>query len=405
MTSQQPFSIYIHVPFCRQACSYCDFYFVTQQQLIPAYVEALVAQLNTELPAFMAALPGARLQSVYFGGGTPSRLPSTDIARILSAIDDVAGLSHATEITLEANPDDVNPAFLAAVRACGVHRLSMGIQSFEPELLAFMHRAHSSQDALRCLGDLEKAGFDRFSVDLIYGNPGQSEAMLNRDLKTLLQFAPPHVSAYALTIEPETRLGKARALGRLHDPDDALVARQMDIVAQTLSASGIHRYEVSNFARLGHEAIHNSAYWEHIPYLGLGPGAHSLLTQQHHEKPFSGGIRWDNPPDLRHFITHWTNPEHPKQSDSPSTLPPTNAEHLTPTQLAEERLLMALRTRKGITPHELTRLYRYTLNTAQIRRIETLRNHGFILSDDPLRLTPDGLRTADAIILDLVALN
>jgi putative oxygen-independent coproporphyrinogen III oxidase len=504
MMPTQPFSIYIHVPFCRQACSYCDFYFVTRQQLIPDYVQALITQTQRQLPEFVAALPGARLQSIYFGGGTPSRLPAHSIARILAAIDAIIPIADAREITLEANPDDVQVNFLAEVRDAGVNRLSMGVQTFDASLLKFMNRAHSAEDALRCLADVQRAGFDRYSVDLIYGNPGQSEAMLRRDLDTLLAFTPPHVSAYALTIEPGTRLGKAQALGRLAESDDTVVARHMDIVAETLSAAGIHRYEVSNFARAGHEAIHNSSYWEHVPYLGLGPGAHSLLLS--HE-PYTGvqdypktpppddsdpdphrphptaeefpksqqsrilaGYRWDNPADLKHYIATWSvsgktpeatpeatpdatpeatpdatpdatpevtpevtpeggqfsrtlpggspsgesSADHPQaefhthiREQSPYGHHPKRitdaAESLTKLQLAEERLLMALRTRKGIAPQDLEYEYGYVLNTAQKERIDTLRRQGLILTGDPLRLTPAGLRTADAIILDLVA--
>jgi len=427
----QPFSIYIHVPFCRQACSYCDFYFVTRQQLIPDYVQALITQTQRQLPEFVAALPGARLQSIYFGGGTPSRLPAESIARILATIDAIIPIADAHEITLEANPDDVQADFLAQVREAGVNRLSMGVQTFDASLLKFMNRAHSAEDALRCLADVQRAGFDRYSVDLIYGNPGQSEAMLRRDLDTLLAFNPPHVSAYALTIEPGTRLGKAQSLGRLREPDDAVVARHMDIVAETLSAAGIHRYEVSNFARARHEAIHNSSYWEHVPYLGLGPGAHSLLLRhetysaaEHYpviqpadtsnsvpKKQHPGaeqgptnqqsriltGYRWDNPADLKHYIATWSvSGHHPKRITDA-------AESLTKLQLAEERLLMALRTRKGIAPQQLEAQYGYVLNTPQKDRLDTLRRQGLILPDDPLRLTPAGLRTADAIILDLVA--
>ena len=408
MIPTQPFSIYIHVPFCRQACSYCDFYFVTRQQLIPDYVQALIAQTQRQLPEFVAALPGARLQSIYFGGGTPSRLPARSIARILAAIDAIVPIADAREITLEANPDDVQVDFLAEVRDAGVNRLSMGVQTFDASLLKFMNRAHSAEDALRCLADVQRAGFDRYSVDLIYGNPGQSEAMLRRDLDTLLAFNPPHVSAYALTIEPGTRLGKALALGRLTESDDAVVARHMDIVAETLSAAGIHRYEVSNFAQAGHEAIHNSSYWEHVPYLGLGPGAHSLLLSHEpypgvqddpksHQSRILAGYRWDNPADLKHYIANWSvSGHHPKRITDA-------AESLTKLQLAEERLLMALRTRKGIAPQQLEAQYGYVLNTAQKDRLVTLRREGLMLPDDPRRLTPAGLRTADAIILDLVA--
>ncbi|MCH8496231.1 MAG: radical SAM family heme chaperone HemW, partial [Balneolales bacterium] len=265
----QPYSIYIHVPFCKQACSYCDFYFVTRQQLIPDYVEALLQDISTSAPDFIEALSATglspRLESVYLGGGTPSRLPVADIERIMKAIERHHGTQYLKEVTIETNPDDVsNASYLHALKDAGITRLSMGIQSFDPDLLKFMNRAHSSEEARRSLELIQQTGFESYTVDLIYGNPGQSLRQLENDINTFLSFNPPHISAYALTIEPGTRLGKYAELGRLTESDDSDVAAHMKLVSEILGEHGLQRYEVSNFAREGHEAVHNSSYWEHV---------------------------------------------------------------------------------------------------------------------------------------------
>jgi oxygen-independent coproporphyrinogen III oxidase len=394
MPTPIPFTIYIHVPFCKQACSYCDFYFVTREKLLPDYVDALVNEIRNRLPVFIQELDQAGafspvLESVYFGGGTPSRLPIADISRILKEIGVHVSLSTAKEITMEANPDDVSSAYMSDLRSLGVDRLSMGIQTFNPDLLTFMHRAHSSEEALKSLELVHNTGFPTFTVDLIYGNPGQSLEMLKTDLDTLLSFNPPHISAYALTIEQNTRLGKAASNGHIQAADDEHVAQHMELVETTLASAGIHRYEVSNFARKGHEAIHNSAYWRHTPYLGLGPGAHSLLFPAA-KSPLTAR-RTSNPRDLKQYI------------DANGTPAPDENDTLDATALAEERILMGLRTREGITPDTLKSTYNYDLSSAQFDWILRMRTEGLMETDVPLRLTSKGYQTADAITLELIS--
>ena len=268
--------IYIHIPFCRQACSYCDFYFVTRDRLIPEFVDALVHEITAVPAGDGSPFPGDPVRTLYLGGGTPSRLPLSQFERIFNALYRHFDLSGLTECTVEVNPEDVTTEWLARVRDRGVTRLSMGIQSFQPELLEFMHRAHSAPEAHKALERVVYAGFTSFSVDLIYGCPGQTDAQLQDDLNQLLAYDPPHLSAYSLTIEPRTRLGKQAELGRLNPADDEMVARQSRLVRDVLGANGIHQYEISNYARHGHEAEHNSAYWRHENYLGMGPAAHSF---------------------------------------------------------------------------------------------------------------------------------
>jgi oxygen-independent coproporphyrinogen-3 oxidase len=366
--------IYLHIPFCRQACSYCDFYFVTKTDRISEFADALCAEIRSS--SF-----DAPVRTVYFGGGTPSRLPILDLARIIDTLVQRFDLSAIEEITLEANPDDVSASYLADLKSLGITRLSMGVQSFSEERLRFMNRAHNAEEAKKCLQLLNEAGFQTWTADLIYGNPGQSIDELNADIDALLSFDPPHVSAYALTIEPRTRLGKQRDLGKLIETDDAMVAAHMDVVAQRLSAAGLARYEVSNFAKPGHESKHNSRYWTHAPYLGLGPAAHS----------FDGVRRWSNVRDLGKYVA------------SGGLDVARDLETLTTTQMAEERLMMGLRTREGLTRTELRERYRYGLGAGQEGVIRSMVTQGWIDDDsERIRLTESGYALADAITLKII---
>lgn len=397
-TNSEIFTLYIHVPFCKQACSYCDFYFVTREKLLPEYTNALINEIRERGKLYRTELSShtsTSLHTIYFGGGTPSRLPIADIERIMQTIEDTFGLDKITEITMEVNPDDVSSKYLSDLKSLGINRLSMGIQTFDDHLLKFMHRAHDSKEALKSLELVKNAGFKDFTVDLIYGNPGQSLESLEKDIDILIDFEPPHISAYALTIEPNTRLGKAAKLGRISAPDDEDVARHMKLVNEKLSSAGINRYETSNFAREGHEAKHNSSYWEHIPYLGVGPGAHSLLTfpgeKLQHGSRLPGAKRWSNPRDLAKYIQHSGQPT-PDETDILNT-----------TELAEERLLMGLRTRKGVSTTELLERYNYSLNSHQREWVKKMRNEKLMHYADSLRLTDDAVATSDHIVLELIS--
>lgn len=367
--------IYLHIPFCRQACSYCDFYFVTKTDRISDYVDALCAEIRSS--SF-----DEPISTVYFGGGTPSRLPIPDLARIIDALHQRFDLSDVEEITLEANPDDIQPESLAGMKALGITRLSLGVQSFQPERLLFMNRAHSDEQAHQCLRWVNEAGFDTWTADLIYGNPGQSLDELDADIDALLSHQPPHVSAYALTIEPRTRLGKQLENGKLTEVDDSVVAAHMDRVSQRLTQAGLARYEVSNFAKPGHESKHNARYWTHTPYVGLGPAAHS----------FDGARRWSNVRDLAAYVA------------SGGLDVARDLETLTTTQMAEERLMMGLRTREGLSRTELRERYRYGLGTKQEGVVRTMVAQGWMDDDtERIRLTESGYALADAITLRIIS--
>lgn len=373
--------IYIHIPFCKQACSYCDFYFVTKSDQQSAFVNTLVKEINSKKESTFA---NEAVESIYFGGGTPSLLSIAEVEHILSAVKTTFELD-LKEVTIELNPDDVTKEYLAGLKDIGVNRVSMGVQTFDEELLRFMNRTHNADEALKCLELLETSEINVFTADLIYGNPGQSLEMLRNDLDTLLQFNPPHVSAYSLTIEPRTRLGKQLKLGRLIPAEDDLVEQHFELVEEMLNTQNIHRYEVSNFAQPESEAIHNSNYWEHKNYLGFGPGAHSFWWKEDEEQ----ALRWENKSDLSSYLN---------QKDFSQHAP----EFLDLHALAEERLMLALRTRKGIAIDELQQKYRYEFSENQRAYLDLKQSEHKLSLENTLRLTSSGLKIADAITLDLL---
>ncbi|MFP8490028.1 radical SAM family heme chaperone HemW [Gracilimonas sp. Q87] len=373
--------LYLHIPFCKQACSYCDFYFVTRQEYKQDFVDELIREIQSRKDSRFTIDP---IQTIYFGGGTPSLLTPSQVEAIMTAIDEVFDL-QAEEITLEMNPDDVTREFLSGVKSAGVNRASMGVQSFDTDLLNFMHRAHNSEEALRCLELLQSSDFNVFTVDLIYGNPGQSLDLLEKDIDTILQFDPPHISAYSLTVEPQTRLGKQVKLGRIIPPEDDTVALHFDLVINKLEEAGIMQYEVSNYAKLGKEAVHNSNYWSHVNYLGLGPGAHSFWW----DEDLSSAQRWSNKPDLRSYLkSDWEQPF--------------EAEFLDIHDLAEERLMLGLRTRTGVSIDELKNRYQYSFNPDQLQHLKHLEYDEKAILNENIQLTKKGLKIADAILLDIL---
>ena len=376
--------LYLHIPFCKQACSYCDFYFVTRHDRKQEFVDELIREIRSKKDTRFAQ---DVVQTIYFGGGTPSLLSPIQLEQILTAIDEVFQLD-VQECTLEMNPDDVSPEFLSELKSIGITRASMGVQSFDAELLEFMHRAHNREEALKSLEALANSEMNSFTVDLIYGNPGQTLEMLERDIDTLLSFNPPHISAYSLTIEPKTRLGKQLDLGRLIPQEDDEVARHIELVVSKLQTAGIERYEVSNFAKLGHEAKHNSAYWGHINYLGLGPAAHSFWW----EVDQKSARRWNNQSDLKKYLTgNWKTPNEP--------------EYLNLDVLAEEHIMLGLRKTEGIYSTRLKQKYAFEFSTKQQNYLHQKEKEGkLVWSDDNIRLSEEGFKIADAITLDILSL-
>ncbi len=379
--------LYLHIPFCRRACHYCDFHFSTSLGRKTELLTAL--QRETRLRAgFFGAGPRPVLSSVYFGGGTPSLLTADELATLFAAIEAEFSLVPDAEITLEANPDDLTPAWLAAVRAATpINRLSIGIQSFHQPYLQQMNRAHSAEEALRCVDAARVAGFTNFSIDLIYGIPPAvpgDHAVWRRDLETALALAPPHLSAYALTVEPDTALGRWTATGRFRPAPDEFTAEQFELLTATLTSAGYQHYEVSNFALPGREARHNSAYWAGDAYLGLGPSAHS----------FDGGFqRSANVASNAAYIAALQHDELPL-----------TVENLTPLNRAHEVLMTTLRTTAGCNLTHLREQFGYDLQATHRQELAELTTSSLaeISPESVLRLTPAGRLLADGITLRLL---
>ncbi|TWI64177.1 oxygen-independent coproporphyrinogen-3 oxidase [Desulfobotulus alkaliphilus] len=281
----ETFGIYIHVPFCRSRCRYCDFYSTLDETMISRWLDGVLGEMAlTPAPEFLA------VDTVYFGGGTPSLLGSRDVERLLGAVDLHYGMGSDAEITLEANPGTISSGQLKHLRAMGVNRLNFGFQSLDDRVLAFLGRGHSAAEAKKAWEMARKAGFSNMGLDLIYGLPGQGIGEWERELEKGLSFEPEHLSLYMLSIEAETPMGRDLAAGRMRAPDEGQVADLLRFTLNFMDDQGFPWYEVSNFAAAPmYQSRHNRGYWEKKPYMGFGPAAHSWLPP----------VRRSNVPDLR----------------------------------------------------------------------------------------------------------
>lgn len=262
--------IYIHIPYCKKACHYCNFHFSTRLEDMDEMVEAICSEIH------LRSLENeTTIGTIYFGGGTPSILNPNSIAQVLDAIRTNFNVEEDAEITLEANPDDIDSEKAVRWRTMGINRFSIGIQSFSSTQLQWMNRAHTAEQSLECISIIRDAGFENFSIDLIYGSPTQTLQEWEADLTKALELKIPHLSCYALTVEEKTALYKMIGLGKLPPIQTELQALCFDALMNYASTHGYHHYEISNLAFPGKESRHNSAYWEGVPYLGFGPAAHS----------------------------------------------------------------------------------------------------------------------------------
>jgi oxygen-independent coproporphyrinogen-3 oxidase len=262
--------IYIHIPFCRKACHYCDFHFSTNLTLVDQITDAICKEIVLRKNYVQSPL-----NSIYFGGGTPSLLSANQLNQLINNIYKNFTVAPEAEITLEANPDDLNKEKLTVLKNAGINRLSIGIQSFQDARLLWMNRSHNAGEAINVVNDAREAGFENLSIDLIYGLPDQNHKPFLFDLEKAISLNTDHISAYCLTIEPKTVFGHFKKKGMLKEIDEDLAAEQFEILVSTLSTNGYEQYEISNFAKNGKYAIHNTAYWQQKPYLGVGPSAHS----------------------------------------------------------------------------------------------------------------------------------
>jgi oxygen-independent coproporphyrinogen-3 oxidase len=360
--------IYWHIPFCRQACHYCNFHFSTSLRNKPELVAAL--QREAELrPGFLA---GAPVDTIYFGGGTPSLLEDRELQSLLDTLQRNYSISPGAEITLEANPDDISPGRLHAWKATGINRLSIGTQSFFEDELRWMNRAHTAAHARQCIEDALAAGFTNMSIDLIYGSPLLSDERWKQNVDMALSYGIPHLSCYALTVEEKTPLHKQVSQKKLPDMDNEQQARQFLLLMGWLKAAGYEHYEVSNFAKPGHRSRHNSAYWKGVPYLGLGPSAHS----------YNGHSRSWNIANNSVYIREIGEGKLPEE-----------AEMLTRTQRLNEYLMISLRTMEGI---DIKRIEQ----DATTGEAEDIRNRLTVfLQEGLVRETPIGFALTDAGML------
>lgn len=263
--------LYIHIPFCKQACYYCDFHFSTNQSLR----DELIDLIATELELQKGYLAGQALDTIYFGGGTPSLLTETNLATVFNAIVKNFTIYPDAEVTLEANPDDLTTEKIKSLKSVGVNRLSIGIQSFDDAVLKFLNRAHTAQEAFGVIEEVRQAGFDNINIDLIHSIPGQNSDQLKRNLEVLLSLEPQHISAYSLTVEEKTVFGRWAKQGKFSPVAEEQSANQFELVMDVLMANGYHHYEISNYCLPGYASKHNSSYWQQKHYLGVGPSAHS----------------------------------------------------------------------------------------------------------------------------------
>lgn len=298
--------IYIHIPFCKQACSYCDFHFTTtfekyRTHLINALCEEIILRKNE--------IPESEIKSIYFGGGTPSLLTIQELSQILEAVKENFTINKECEITLECNPDDISEKILKDWKSQGINRLSVGVQSFMDQDLTWMNRAHDAHQAQEALTLVKKASIP-MTLDLIYGLPGTSNDDWEQNIEKALAFLPEHISAYCLTIEPKTKLFHKIQKGKITPCSEEEQAEQFDLLVDVLRKNGYEQYEISNFAKEGFYAVHNSAYWTGRPYLGIGPSAHSFdgqFTRQwniNNNSKYIKGIKNKNPFVDQEVLSH-----------------------------------------------------------------------------------------------------
>ena len=371
--------LYLHIPFCKQACHYCDFHFSTSLGLKSRLVEAIVREIELRR-AYLG--PNATLETIYFGGGTPSLLTADELAQLFEAIHRHFVVAPQAEITLEANPDDLSDAKLRELQQAGINRLSIGLQSFYEPHLRLMNRAHTAGESTTAVRRAQDAGFENISIDLIYGVPASGHHIWEADLANAFALGVPHVSAYALTIEPGTAFGHRLQKGTFKAAPDEFVATQFEALLAAMRAHGYEQYEISNFCQPGRESRHNSNYWRGVPYLGLGPSAHSYDGQNRQ------ATLANNPQYVAAVL---------ERGDVPVTL-----DVLSATDRANEYLLTTLRTARGCDLAHLRTHHGLDLPATRAAYLAELQANGWAtIQNEVLTLTDAGKLLADHITLEL----
>ena len=369
--------LYLHIPFCKQRCAYCDFFSTTSCQECDAYVKALCFEMELRRDY----LSGASLQTIYFGGGTPSLLTEAHFTRLFQAISSLFTVDLNAEITLEANPDDLTPSYLQMLSQFPINRISMGVQTFSNATLKLLNRRHTAEQAIQAVRDCRSAGFLNLSLDLIYGLPGEDLACFQENVQQVLALEPSHLSAYSLTIEEGTPLHRMCELGEIQEMEEEESLSCYMYLCTALKEADYHHYEISNFARSGCESRHNSSYWSGIPYLGLGPSAHS----------YDGESRQWNVSNLSLYLKGIT-----------SKKPSFQREELDERTRYNDFLLTRLRTSKGVPLDEIRSLFGTDFYSSLLEGARPWILSGkLVIKDTQLCLTQDGIFVSDAILSSL----
>ncbi|MDD2314480.1 MAG: radical SAM family heme chaperone HemW [Proteiniphilum sp.] len=369
--------IYIHIPYCKTRCTYCDFYTLTNESQMSTFVEALCREAETRKEELSETV-----KTIYFGGGTPSRLSREHFEQIFETLANQYSIDADAEITVEANPDDLSDDYIGMLSKLPVNRLSIGIQSFDDEELKFLSRRHTARQAVEAVKKCQKQGFSNISIDLMYGLPGQSLELWERNLDQAVALSIQHISAYHLIYEEKTRMYSLLKAGKIRQVDETTSIAMFSKLIDRLTADGFIHYEISAFGKEGCFSRHNSAYWKGDSYLGLGPAAHS----------FNGENRFWNVASLNRYIQSMA-------SGSPERV----TEQLKPHEKYNEFILTGLRTMWGINLTELKnrfgeQFFQFCMENAQKHLDQKLLNR----DEDTLKLTRDGIFISDGIMTDLM---
>lgn len=370
--------IYLHIPFCKRRCVYCDFYSTTMESRKDAYIQALCEELKMR----REYLNGASVETVYFGGGTPSQLDEVHFEHVFDVINQVYSLSSVPEITLEANPDDLTPMYVNMLRRLPFNRISIGIQTFQDDTLCLLRRRHTAQQAIEAVKRCQDAGFSNISIDLMYGLPKESKESWQADLQQAIALDVPHISAYHLIYEEGTELWNLRRKHQIEEIDEERSVEFFSMLIDTLQAVGYVHYEISNFAKPGMYSRHNSSYWDGTYYLGCGAAAHS----------YNGISRQWNVASLDTYI-----------ENIKSGLLPCEIESLDQYTRYNDKVITSIRTSKGLSLSALQlefgqRLYNYCLSNA-----DTYLKEGLLtIENGRLHLTRKGIFVSDGIMSDLL---
>ena len=378
----EPIAVYVHIPFCLSKCNYCDFNtYEGIESLMPTFVNAL----SSEIDLWGKRLHRPDVSTVFFGGGTPSYLPAESISRLLMRLCEATNIAPSAEITLEANPDDVNSENADAWLDAGFNRISIGVQSFNEQILHALSRRHDSKQAVSAVATARSAGFENISIDLMFGLPNQSLTTWENSLRRAIELKTDHLSLYGLQIEPGTPLQRYVLRGSLPKPDDDLAADMYEMAMDHLHEAGYEHYEISNWCRPGFRSHHNLAYWLNQPYLGVGPGAHSSLM----------GRRFANMKSPRRYISAISSAEHTDKSGSAPISEGFIAvdflEATSPEMAMAETMMLGMRLSEGVTKSEFKQRFDIAMCDVYGTAISNLVATGLIEDDgDRIRLTRRG---------------